>query len=177
MPYAGGGKYFGMQCSCPRARPLADAVACAEMLLPATSPRVSRLGQGPTANFPGPAGHQCLASSEVGTPRQTRAFVGLAQGQSWSRATRNMKEAAARFGSSGHTEPLDKRTAVRFLGNEFRLADASTLKTSVNKEDLEGIGNWMRGAKKQADWLVYGMHCHESGATGSVSRWLQAVAA
>jgi poly-gamma-glutamate synthesis protein (capsule biosynthesis protein) len=75
-------------------------------------------------------------------------------------------EASEQFGFSGHTEPIDPHTTVRFQGHEFRLADACKVETSVNKEDLEGISNWIRGAKKQADWLVYGMHCHESGATG-----------
>ena len=55
---------------------------------------------------------------------------------------------------------------MRFLEREFRLAEAFKIETAVNKDDLEGIGHWIRGAKKQADWLVYGVHCHESGSTG-----------
>ena len=75
-------------------------------------------------------------------------------------------EVQAQFGFSGRTKAIDKRTGVRFLDNEFRLGEAFKLETSVNKEDLDGIANWIRGAKKQADWLVYGVHCHESGTTG-----------
>jgi len=56
---------------------------------------------------------------------------------------------------------------MRFLEREFRLAEAFKIETAVNKDDLHGIGHWIRGAKKQADWLVYGVHCHESGAPGS----------
>ena len=55
---------------------------------------------------------------------------------------------------------------MRFLEREFRLAEAFKIETSVNKDDLDGIGHWIRGAKKQADWLVYGVHCHESGSAG-----------
>jgi poly-gamma-glutamate synthesis protein (capsule biosynthesis protein) len=76
------------------------------------------------------------------------------------------EEAAAQFGFSGHTKLLDKRTAMRFLEREFHLAEAFKIETAVNKDDLHGIGHWIRGAKKQADWLVYGVHCHESGGTG-----------
>ncbi|MQF70151.1 CapA family protein, partial [SAR202 cluster bacterium AD-804-J14_MRT_500m] len=31
---------------------------------------------------------------------------------------------------------------------------------------LAGIGKWIRGARKQSDWLIYGVHCHESGMSG-----------
>lgn len=60
----------------------------------------------------------------------------------------------AQFGFSGHTTPLDKRTVVRFLEREFRISAAFKIETAVNKDDLQGIGRWIRGAKKQADWLV-----------------------
>lgn len=75
-------------------------------------------------------------------------------------------EAQAEFGFSGRPKPLDKRTAMRFLEQEFHVAEAFNLKTAVNKDDLEGIAKWIRGAKKQADWVMYGVHCHESGTTG-----------
>ena len=55
---------------------------------------------------------------------------------------------------------------MRFLEREFRLAEAFKIETSVNKDDLDGIGHWIRVGKKQADWLVYGVHGHESGSTG-----------
>src|SRR5262249_58967728 len=76
------------------------------------------------------------------------------------------EEAVAQFGFQGHAKVLDKRTVMRFLEREFRLAESFKIETSVNKDDLEGISRWIRGAKKQADWLVYGVHCHESGGTG-----------
>jgi type I restriction enzyme M protein len=75
-------------------------------------------------------------------------------------------DALAQFEFTGHSKLLDKRTVMRFLEREFRLAESFKIETAVNKDDLNGIGHWIRGAKKQADWLVYGVHCHESGATG-----------
>jgi poly-gamma-glutamate synthesis protein (capsule biosynthesis protein) len=162
LPHAGGGKDLDharapAYVDSPRGR-------VAVMSAASTFSEISRAGSG-RPDFPGRPGINALRHQKVHyvTPEVFEAL---------HKANRELgydehEEAAAQFGFSGHTEPIDKRTTVRFLGNEFRLAEASTLKTSVNKEDLEGIGNWMRGAKKQADWLVYGMHCHESGASGA----------
>jgi poly-gamma-glutamate synthesis protein (capsule biosynthesis protein) len=52
---------------------------------------------------------------------------------------------------------------VQFLGGRFQSGNAFGVTTRCNEEDLESIGRWMRGAKKQADWLIFAMHCHESG--------------
>jgi poly-gamma-glutamate synthesis protein (capsule biosynthesis protein) len=52
---------------------------------------------------------------------------------------------------------------VRFLGSRFRSGNGFEVSTSCNKEDLDSIGRWLRGAKKQADWIVFAVHCHESG--------------
>ena len=124
---------------------------------------ISRAGPG-RPGFPGRPGINVLRHQKVHYVTQD-VFDAL------HKANRELgyeehEESAAQFGFSGQAEPPDKRTAVRFMGNEFRLAEASKIETSVNPEDLEGIGHWIRGAKKQADWLVYGVHCHESGATG-----------
>ena len=67
------------------------------------------------------------------------------------------------FGFTGFIDPVDPATEVKFLEAKFALGEEFTINTSVNKEDLEGIEKWIRGAKKQSDWVVYGMHCHESG--------------
>ncbi|MCZ6636985.1 MAG: CapA family protein [Alphaproteobacteria bacterium] len=58
-----------------------------------------------------------------------------------------------------------KSADVHFLGGRFEAANEFAVKTACNNEDLESIAKWMRGAKKQADWLVFAMHCHESGAS------------
>ncbi len=79
--------------------------------------------------------------------------------EAWEQARRD-------FGFLGLPKAEDPAKAVDFLENKFRLADTTKLLTSVNKDDLEGIGRWIRGAQSQADWLVYGVHCHESGPEG-----------
>jgi poly-gamma-glutamate capsule biosynthesis protein CapA/YwtB (metallophosphatase superfamily) len=65
-------------------------------------------------------------------------------------------------------ETYDEASEVRFLGQKFRLADAYDTRTSCSRDDLDGIRKWIRGAAKQADWLVYSVHCHESGNTGEL---------
>jgi poly-gamma-glutamate capsule biosynthesis protein CapA/YwtB (metallophosphatase superfamily) len=65
-------------------------------------------------------------------------------------------------------ERYDEATEVRFLGQKFRLADGYDTRTSCNRADLDGIKKWIRGATKQADWLIYSTHCHESGNTGEL---------
>jgi hypothetical protein len=75
-------------------------------------------------------------------------------------------DAVARFGFVGRAKPVDRDTTCKFMGSEFQLADAFRKETTLNRDDLEGIGRWIRGARKQADWVVYGLHSHESGETG-----------
>ena len=76
------------------------------------------------------------------------------------------QEAARAFAFSGLSEAIDRETEVRFMGGRFLLGEEFLVKTLANQDDLTGIGNWIRGARKQADWLVYGAHSHESGSTG-----------
>ena len=64
----------------------------------------------------------------------------------------------------GH--PPDTDTDTTLLGGSFQAADEYSVVTRCNPQDLEGIGNWIRGAGKQADWRVYGVHCQESGSFG-----------
>jgi hypothetical protein len=65
-------------------------------------------------------------------------------------------------------EHYDEGTEVRFLGQKFRLASGYDTRTSCSREDLDGIRRWIRGATRQADWLFYSTHCHESGNTGQL---------
>ncbi len=162
IPHAGGGKDVDQA----RAPAYVDSSRgrVAVMSASSTFSDISRAGPG-RPDFPGRPGINALRHQKIHhvTPDVFEAL---------HKANRELgydeqEDAAAQFGFGGHTEEaLDKRTAVRFMGSEFRLADASTIETSVNQEDLAGIGKWIRGATKQADWLVYGVHCHESGATG-----------
>ncbi|MCI0879983.1 MAG: CapA family protein [Chloroflexi bacterium] len=76
------------------------------------------------------------------------------------------QEATEAFGFRGASEAIDHATEVEFLENKFILSEEFAVKTSPNPDDVAGIGNWLRGAQKQSDWMIYGAHCHESGATG-----------
>lgn len=78
------------------------------------------------------------------------------------------QEIGRRFGFSGVSQAPDPSTEVDFMGGRFFLGEDFSRKTSVSKEDMDGIAKWIRGAKKQADWVVYGVHCHESGDAGEV---------
>lgn len=135
----------------------------AVMSAASTFSEISRAGNG-RPDFPGRPGINALRHQKLHYVTQD-VFDALCK------ANRELgyeaqEENAAQFGFSGQADPLDNRTAIKFMGNEFRLADRNRVETAVNAADLKGIGNWVRGAKKQADWLVYGVHCHESGATG-----------
>jgi poly-gamma-glutamate synthesis protein (capsule biosynthesis protein) len=161
MPHSGG----GVDLDHSRAPAYVDSPRgrVAVMSASSTYSDISRAGAG-RPDFPGRPGinalrHQLLhyVPAEVfAALHQTNRALGYEE----------YEEARAQFGFSGRSTALDQSTALRFMGNEFRLGDSFKIETSVNKEDLEGISNWIRGAKQQADWLVYGVHCHESGVTG-----------
>jgi poly-gamma-glutamate capsule biosynthesis protein CapA/YwtB (metallophosphatase superfamily) len=73
------------------------------------------------------------------------------------------QEVLRTFGFRGLEEPIDQSAEVHFLEKKFVLGEEFTIKTSPNQDDLGGISKWIRGAQKQSDWVVYGVHCHESG--------------
>ena len=75
------------------------------------------------------------------------------------------EEVASRF-QPITSESYDREVEVRFQGNKYRIAEKFGIQTLCNGDDLTGIGNWIRGAKKASDWPVYGVHCHESGSLG-----------
>ena len=62
----------------------------------------------------------------------------------------------------------DDTTEVSLLGETFRLADDYDITTSFSAEDMAGIEGWIRSARETADWLIYSVHCHESGRTGEI---------
>ena len=73
------------------------------------------------------------------------------------------EEAVRNFGFRGLSEPSDPTTELEFLEKKFVLDEEFRVKTSPNLEDVAGMGKWIRGAQKQSDWVIYGVHCHESG--------------
>ena len=80
----------------------------------------------------------------------------------------DMQERGQKFGFGGVSEKTDANVEISFMGGKFVLGEDFTRSTSVNKEDLEGAKKWINGAKQQADWVVYGTHCHESGNDGEI---------
>jgi poly-gamma-glutamate synthesis protein (capsule biosynthesis protein) len=134
-------------------------------LMSATSTyaEISRAGLG-RPDFPGRPGVNALRHKQVHhvPPDVYDALTKTKVGLGYTAQEENR----AQFGFQGRAERLDPRTAMKFLDHEFRLGDAFKVETSVNPEDLKGIGNWIRGAQQQSDWIVYGLHCHESGESG-----------
>ena len=51
---------------------------------------------------------------------------------------------------------------ITFLGSRFELADKTEIVTAPNEQDLKELTAVIRGARKQADWVVVSVHCHES---------------
>ena len=70
------------------------------------------------------------------------------------------------FGFRGDDSGPDAGSELDFLDHKFILDETFAVRTALNEEDRLGIGNWIRGAQKQSDWQVYGVHCHESGPEG-----------
>ena len=75
-------------------------------------------------------------------------------------------EAIEAFGFRGSGEALDPAIEVEFLEKKFALSEEFSVKTSPNQDDLAGMENWIRGAQKQSDWMMYSAHCHESSSIG-----------
>ncbi len=161
IPHGGGGKDLDHA----RAPGYVDTPCgrVAVMSAASTYSEVSRAGLG-RSDFPGRPGINALR-------RQTVNYVTREIFDALRKANQELgyeahADAQASFGFTGRAKPYDKNSILKFLGEEFRVADASRVESVVHKEDLEGISRWIRGAKKQADWLVYGVHTHESGVDG-----------
>jgi poly-gamma-glutamate synthesis protein (capsule biosynthesis protein) len=131
----------------------------AVMATTSTFSEESRSGPG-RADFPGKPGVSTLRNEIVhqvpadflGALREAKVALGY---DAREQSMRRQRGLAVDSGSAD----------VGFLGGRFEAANEFAVKTACNKEDLESIARWMRGAKKQADWLVFAMHCHESGAS------------
>jgi len=120
----------------------------------------SRAGKG-RADFPGKPGvsvmrHEAIyhvPSDLVAAFRRAKRGLGF-----------DAREASRSRQGGREWSPSDDGS-VRFLNEQFRASSTFKVETRCNKEDLEGIGRWIRGAKKQADLLVFAGHSHESGVS------------
>ncbi|MFQ5903414.1 MAG: CapA family protein [Candidatus Binatia bacterium] len=59
--------------------------------------------------------------------------------------------------------PAEKDTELQFLGNRFVLGEGFSISTQPNQRDVEENLRWTREARRQADWVVSSLHCHEFG--------------
>ena len=160
LPQAGGGSHI----DAARAPTYVDSPRgrVAVMSASSTFSEQSRAGPG-RPDFPGRPGINALRHDVVHEV-QKEVFDALKV------ANRELgfeafEEARRAFGFEGIFEDSEE-TELEFLEHKFQLGEEFGVKTSVKEDDLTGIGNWIRGAGKLSDWIVYGVHCHESGGTG-----------
>ncbi|MGE5216868.1 MAG: CapA family protein [Chloroflexota bacterium] len=59
--------------------------------------------------------------------------------------------------------PDAKAEELTLLGNRYLTAERFSIETKVNERDLQDNLRWIREARRQADWLVVSVHCHEFG--------------
>ncbi len=73
------------------------------------------------------------------------------------------KERAERHTYSDRDAPQDREKELNFMGNKFVEGDRFSVSTKADKRDVEAILKWVREARKQAEWVVVSLHCHEYG--------------
>ena len=123
----------------------------------------SRAGAG-RPDFPGRPGVNALRHDLV--HHVERGFFDSLQQGMEALGYKDIQDARQAFGFRGLEEAKHDTTEIEFLENKFLLGEEFGVSTSANQDDLDGMAKWIRGATKQADWVVYGAHCHESGNTG-----------
>ena len=161
LPAAGG----GLDIDQARAPVYVDSANGRVAVMSATSTfsELSRAGAG-RPDFPGRPGVNALRHDVVHYVERD-VFEALHKANQ-ELGYEGLATAKREFGFRGNETPIDPSSQVDFLDNRFVLGEEFGVRTSVNESDMSGIGNWIRGAQKQADWTIYGFHCHESGQSG-----------
>ena len=59
--------------------------------------------------------------------------------------------------------PDAKSAELSLLGSRFVGGEGFSIATQVNERDLQDNLRWIREARRQADWVVVSVHCHEFG--------------
>lgn len=59
--------------------------------------------------------------------------------------------------------PDPKSAEVSLLGNHYVLGEGFSIETKASERDVHDNLRWIREARRQADWLVVSVHCHEFG--------------
>lgn len=160
LPHAGGGRNLGEA----RAPTFLDTARGRVALMSACSTFTaeSRAGAG-RPDFPGKPGINGLRHETVHLvpPDAFQALQTLARGLKLDEQQENARRFAPHM-----AKPYDEETELRAFGQTFRIAETFGMETRCNADDLCGIGNAIRGAAKAADWVVYGIHSHESAFAG-----------
>ncbi len=59
--------------------------------------------------------------------------------------------------------PDAKSAELSLLGNRYVAGEEFSIATEANERDLQDNLRWIREARRQADWVVVSVHCHEFG--------------
>jgi poly-gamma-glutamate synthesis protein (capsule biosynthesis protein) len=59
--------------------------------------------------------------------------------------------------------PDAKSLELSLLGNRYVAGEGFSITTQANERDLQDNLRWIREARRQADWVVVSVHCHEFG--------------
>jgi poly-gamma-glutamate capsule biosynthesis protein CapA/YwtB (metallophosphatase superfamily) len=59
--------------------------------------------------------------------------------------------------------PDAKSLELSLLGNRYIAGEGFSITTQANERDLQENLRWIREARRQADWVVVSVHCHEFG--------------
>jgi poly-gamma-glutamate synthesis protein (capsule biosynthesis protein) len=97
----------------------------------------------------------------IATPEQMAALEALDEAMGTAAVARRRKA----FGLVPDRHP----DAYNFLGKSFKVGDEAGVRTRCNGRDLEAIGRQIADARRQAPFVVVGMHCHEGERTDSNS--------
>jgi poly-gamma-glutamate synthesis protein (capsule biosynthesis protein) len=65
--------------------------------------------------------------------------------------------------------PDVKSAELSLLGSRYALGEGFSIETKANERDLQDNLRWIREARRQADWLVVSVHCHEFGGASLLS--------
>ena len=67
---------------------------------------------------------------------------------------------------SGGEEIFVSDTELNFLRNKFKVGDKPGCRRTMNKKDVEDCVRWIKDARRNADWVLVGYHCHETSFDG-----------
>jgi poly-gamma-glutamate capsule biosynthesis protein CapA/YwtB (metallophosphatase superfamily) len=59
--------------------------------------------------------------------------------------------------------PDAKSTELNLMGHRYVRGEGFSIATRASERDLEDNLRWIREARRQADWVVVSVHCHEFG--------------